>query len=347
MHFAKKSALLAFAALAFAAPVEKRDYVSDGILVIETTVVVTITENAVAGSTGFPSLSIPSFNSSSYNSSTSDSGSVPTTTPLDASYFSAAPSAPVSTRVARKSGHKSKAKSKSAVPSAAPTIAAPNAPAAVSTSPDLPAVVSSSPNSVPNLPAVVSSAPASAPSAAVVSQAPAGGLTSAQIVAISPGTASCANPPAPGECHTADEVAAPFAASFVKYKISNTAAQAAALSLALFESAGFKYNTRHFPVTPGVGTFNMQSASYNRMYATSLGLSPPASDDDMLKLLLGVNESSGSAAWFMSTQCPGLVAAFAANVDTAWTSYHQCIGTALTPERTAIFTAAKKVLGVS
>jgi len=170
-------------------------------------------------------------------------------------------------------------------------------------------------------------------------------------VAIYPGSASCAGAQFPAECNTADVMAAPFAASLVKYKINSKAAQAAALSLALFESVGFQYNIRHSPVTPGVGTSNMQSAQFNREYATSLfgadkvtGLS----DDDMLKLLdSDVNSFAGSAAWFMATQCPTVLAAFATDPNQAWIDYHGsgCISTTLTADRTAIFTAAKKVLG--
>jgi hypothetical protein len=360
MHFAKQSVLLAFAALAFAAPFEKRDYVSDGVLVIETTVIETVTQYAnVAAPTGSPSLTIPFFNSTSSNSTKAHGGrkhgskSHHKHGSQSAMPLAAAATTPINlpAAVSSPSGFVPSLPSAVSAPDSAPTVPAAAPVPAPDSAPTQPATVPSA--AAPTLPAAPSSSsPASAPAAVVAAvPAPAGGLTAAQIISISPGTSSCAGAQYPDECHTAAQMAGPFADSFAKYGISNTAAQAAALSLALFESDGFIYNVKHFPVTPGQGTADMMSAQFNRQYATSLfGASAVASlsDDDMLKLVTPLPYTAGSAAWFMSTICgPSLIANFASDSTSAWTAYHACIGTTLTPERTAIFTTAKKVLGVT
>lgn len=76
-------------------------------------------------------------------------------------------------------------------------------------------------------------------------------ITAEQIQQIAPKSVSCDNPPAKGECATADTAARNIAASFDKYKVSSRAEQAAVISLMAMESDEFRYNRNHFPA-PGV-----------------------------------------------------------------------------------------------
>jgi hypothetical protein len=79
-------------------------------------------------------------------------------------------------------------------------------------------------------------------------------ITSDQILAISPNSSTCDNPPAEGECATAEQAAPFISDSFVTYAIDNVAEQAALISLMAFESGDFKYNRNHFPGVAGQGS---------------------------------------------------------------------------------------------
>ena len=94
-------------------------------------------------------------------------------------------------------------------------------------------------------------------------------ITASSILHIAPGTSSCANPPAAGECRTAAQAAPYIAISFTNVDISDFHSQAALLALMLYESGDFKYKINHFPApgTPGQGTRNMQSPEFNAKYA--------------------------------------------------------------------------------
>lgn len=79
-------------------------------------------------------------------------------------------------------------------------------------------------------------------------------LTEAQIIDIAPTSKTCDNPPAEGECATAEQAAKFAAQSFDNYKVTSKAEQAAILSLMAFETDDFKYNKNHFPGVPGQGS---------------------------------------------------------------------------------------------
>lgn len=80
---------------------------------------------------------------------------------------------------------------------------------------------------------------------AVSNPSPAGNIsiTEAQLTQIMPATASCATASFVDECRYATQ-AAPFVTkAFSDYNITTSGEQAALLSLMLFESGGFQFNT--------------------------------------------------------------------------------------------------------
>lgn len=79
-------------------------------------------------------------------------------------------------------------------------------------------------------------------------------ITTDQILSISPNSSTCDNPPAVGECATADQAAPLISDSFSTYSVDSTAEQAALISLMAFETADFKYNRNHFPGVAGQGS---------------------------------------------------------------------------------------------
>lgn len=79
-------------------------------------------------------------------------------------------------------------------------------------------------------------------------------ITSAQILAIAPTSSTCDNPPAEGECATADQAAPYISDSFTTYGVDNVAEQAALIGLMAFETLDFKYNRNHFPGVAGQGS---------------------------------------------------------------------------------------------
>ncbi|KAF2397517.1 hypothetical protein EJ06DRAFT_464720, partial [Trichodelitschia bisporula] len=174
-------------------------------------------------------------------------------------------------------------------------------------------------------------------------------LTTSQILAIMPQTASCANEPYPGECRTAAQAAPLFAQSFTKYKITDPHAQAAILALVAYESGQLKANIGHTPPVPGKGTRNMQSPTYNSQYATALygaaKVAAAGSPEAVLGLVTNDADSFASAAWFLTSQCPQLQAAFGTQPEQTWVQYlTQCIGTTDNAQRDAYWVSAKKAL---
>jgi hypothetical protein len=85
-------------------------------------------------------------------------------------------------------------------------------------------------------------------------EAAAAEITTDQLLAISPNSSTCDNPPAEGECATAEQAAPFISDSFSTYAIDNVAEQAALISLMAFESGDFKYNRNHFPGVAGQGS---------------------------------------------------------------------------------------------
>jgi hypothetical protein len=174
------------------------------------------------------------------------------------------------------------------------------------------------------------------------------------IVAIMPKAKSCDGAPFPSECATASQAVGPLSQSFSKYQISNKGAQAAILALIALESGELKYNMPHSGnPAPGKGTRNMQSPNFNSKYANDV-LGPAAVSNQTPQQIVDALRNNpatdfGSAAWFLSTQCPSVLQQFATDANGAWGAYlgSGCIGTTDTADRNAYWTAAKKALGVA
>lgn len=82
----------------------------------------------------------------------------------------------------------------------------------------------------------------------------AGDQAAAMLLQIAPTSDSCSNAPAAGECATSNQAAPFLIDAMAKYNITHPPEIAAVLSLIAFETADFKYNTNHYPGTPGQGT---------------------------------------------------------------------------------------------
>ncbi|PYH98869.1 hypothetical protein BO71DRAFT_394826 [Aspergillus ellipticus CBS 707.79] len=180
-------------------------------------------------------------------------------------------------------------------------------------------------------------------------------ITTAQIKAIAPTSNSCDNPPAAGECATADVAAPNIAKSFDTYHVTSRAEQAAVIALMAFESGDFKYNKNHFPGVAGQGTRNMQSPTYNSKYASSIlalasQLSAVANDPAKLLDLLRANPEYdfGSGAWFLTTQCSADVRGqLQSGSEDGWKAYISgCVGTEASDDRKQYWERARQALGV-
>jgi len=186
--------------------------------------------------------------------------------------------------------------------------------------------------------------------------APCEAITAQELQEISSATASCTEEESKtGECADAARAAPAINRSFEKYGIQTPGEQAALIALMIFESGSFKYNKNHHPGVPGQGTRNMQSPAYNAKYATDLFGADVVSQaqaaggvEAVLQLVSGDDESFGSAAWFLATQCSqDQKTGLASGSYQGWVAYlTSCIGTTDTPERDAGWQAAKKVLNV-
>lgn len=204
--------------------------------------------------------------------------------------------------------------------------------------------------------ALASALPAPAPSPAeseTVKVEASGAITADLITKIAPSTASCSGAAFPDECADAATAAKSISASFEKYKITEPGTQAALISLMLYESGNFVYNKNHYPGVPGQGTKNMQSPAFNLLYAKSLFPDKAAAaeaqgPEAVLALVSGNDETFGSAAWFLTSQCtPAIAEGLASATSAGWSAYlTQCVGTTDTPDRDTIWTAAKGALGV-
>ncbi|PSN59569.1 hypothetical protein BS50DRAFT_640916 [Corynespora cassiicola Philippines] len=170
-------------------------------------------------------------------------------------------------------------------------------------------------------------------------------LTADTITSISPSTASCAGADFPDECHDAATAAPAITKSFEKYGVQSKGEQAALIAIMLFESGDFKYNKNHFPGVPGQGTKNMQSPAFNQMYAKSLFPEKAAqaqSPEAVLDLVSGPDETFGSAAWFLTSQCtPAVRDGLASGTIDGWHTYlTTCVGTTAAAERDVSWNAA-------
>lgn len=174
-------------------------------------------------------------------------------------------------------------------------------------------------------------------------------LTLSGLLTVAPNSQSCASAPFPTECRTADQALPLIIAAFNTYDITHPAVQAALLSLMAYESGEFVYNQNHFPGVPGQGTRNMQSPTYNAMYATSLGIGSFATGSELMQAVGADQYTFASAAWFITTQCDFRVREnMWSGSKTAWEAYLTgCVGTVADEGRVAYWTKAMGVLGVS
>jgi hypothetical protein len=179
-----------------------------------------------------------------------------------------------------------------------------------------------------------------------------GSITSDIIAAIAPNSQSCDNAPAAGECATAAQAAPAFNSAFAKYGINTPGAQAAVIAWEAFESAQFKYKVNKVPGNPGQGTRCMMMPNFVSEYASAaVGAAQVSSAGSPAAILALVNGddagSFGGGAWYMSTKCPNLISQFSTSADSAWSTFMtSCVSTTDTADRDALWTAAKKALGV-
>ncbi len=180
-------------------------------------------------------------------------------------------------------------------------------------------------------------------------------VSSAQILFIAPSSSTCAGAPQPNQCRTADQAAAAIGAALDHYGITSPAEMAALTSTMAFETGDFKYNVNYYPGNPGQGTRNMQSAAFNLLYAKSIpALAVPlqavkGSPNGVRDLLTGNDPYDfGSAAWFLTTQCPeGIRATLQSGNVEGWRSYmSSCIGASPTDDRQAYWQRAARAFGV-
>ncbi|MCJ1479707.1 hypothetical protein MMC13_008393 [Lambiella insularis] len=188
-------------------------------------------------------------------------------------------------------------------------------------------------------------------------------LSSISLTKIAPQSSTCAGAPYPNECRTASSALGPIVASFKTYGVTSRAEMAALIAIMAYETAGFKYQNNYYPGRPGQGTRNMQSASFNLLYAKSIpaltasvtgitgGLAAGALSSEQLnqvRALLTSNDNYdfASAAWFLTTQCSaGVRAQLQTGTFKGWQSYIvDCVGTS-TAGRQAVWETAMQVIG--
>lgn len=191
-------------------------------------------------------------------------------------------------------------------------------------------------------------------------------ITVEQLLSINPTMKSCAPSTYTDECRTASQAVPWVNAAFSKYKIASVGEKAAILSLELFESASFVYNTNHFPAPgrPGQGTRNMMMFPFIYQYAVATPstqaqaqqIVPNGSDlsgvsDDnqtnVRKLVLGDELSFASGSWFYKTNCKSNEIAPGLQAETVegWSAYiTQCVGTTVTPDRQALWNTTLSAL---
>lgn len=181
------------------------------------------------------------------------------------------------------------------------------------------------------------------------------------LLAIAPLSVSCANAPVAGECATAQQAAPYLISAFQQYDIFTYNEMAAILSLIAFESNDFQYNINHFPGTPGQGTRNMQSITYNYQYASSIpalksqvvaiGSSASSLSDSQKNavraLVLGNDYTWASGAWYYSTQCSASIKSqLQAGGQAGFSAYLGCVGATETDARTAKWKLATAAFGI-
>lgn len=189
----------------------------------------------------------------------------------------------------------------------------------------------------------------------------AAGETAADILAeIAPKSKVCASTNA--ECRTNVQAAPYLIQSFIDYSITDVHEMAAVLSLIALESVEFQYNTNQAG-TPGQGTRNMQMVSFNYEYASTFpelksqlgqiatSASALTTNDQKNKvraLVLDDKYAWGTGAWFLTTKCASYRQGLKTGGQAGYTAYiSQCVGTPITDQRLAYWTAANKAFGIA
>lgn len=188
-------------------------------------------------------------------------------------------------------------------------------------------------------------------------------ITPQIIQSIAPQSGSCENAPRPSECRTAAQALVPIVNSINQYAVNTREEMAAIISLMAFESGDFKYRTPVNQVS-GKGCRNMQSATFNILYAQSIpslatsvqaitqgatvtSLSPTQLNQVLAKLTDNDDYDFGSAAWFLTSQCSATIRkGLQTGGRAGWLAYvSNCIGTTPTNDREAYYLRAVTALG--
>ncbi|KAL6154011.1 hypothetical protein ACJBU6_07300 [Exserohilum turcicum] len=182
-------------------------------------------------------------------------------------------------------------------------------------------------------------------------------LSDKDLVLIAPETKSCAGAGFPDECADATRAARAINKAFETYRISSLGEKVALVAYMLFESDKFKYNKNHYPGRPGQGTRMMAMPSFVKSYAESVAgadavaKAEAAGGDAGLNAVLQLatcndEKSFGSAAWYLSTQCPASVrdGLDKRGID-GWHDFlTDCVHTTVTTERDTLWLATTKVM---
>lgn len=183
------------------------------------------------------------------------------------------------------------------------------------------------------------------------------------IAKVAPASTKCADA-SNTECRTNVQVAPYLLDAILKYGANSNGAVAAVVALTAFESASYQYKANKVPGEPGQGTANMQSFANNVDYANSfpelvdkvaaIGLPENHAEatkeqkNTLLALVTDDKYNFGSGPWYLTQHCePKYLKALGDATDAAWTDYITgCVSTPDTPERDALWKAAKEALGL-
>ncbi|CAK7275510.1 hypothetical protein SEPCBS57363_006726 [Sporothrix epigloea] len=179
------------------------------------------------------------------------------------------------------------------------------------------------------------------------------GTSAASIIGdIMPGSMTCSGALYPDQCYTNVQAAPCFVAAMQTFQIFDAAEIAAVLALTGYESGDLKYRHSEFPVVTGKGTSNMQSPTYNQMYAASVpalasAVAAARGDPNAILALLTVDEYNfASGAWFLASQCAHIRQQLRANTDAGFTAYIECVGTTMNEDRLDYWHRAQAAFGL-
>ncbi|CAK7568397.1 MAG: hypothetical protein SEPTF4163_006385 [Sporothrix epigloea] len=179
------------------------------------------------------------------------------------------------------------------------------------------------------------------------------GTSAASIIGdIMPGSMTCIDALYPDQCYTNVQAAPYLVGAMQTFQIFDAAEIAAVLALTGYESGDLKYRHSEFPVVAGKGTSNMQSPTYNQMYAASVpalasAVAAAKGDPDAILALLTVDEYNfASGAWFLTSQCAHIRHQLRANTDAGFTAYMDCVGTTMNEVRLDYWHRAQAAFGL-